>query len=191
MPPKPKFTRKMILDAALEIVRSEGWSELSARKIAKQLNSSVGPIYSFLKSMGALEEELIQMVYELLYEYMTVLRTEDRILNLGVGYVAFARDEKHLFKCFANEKYSTLRQPYSDRLWQSFLERFSTHQRYEGLAPEQIERHRKKMIVFIYGLAVLINTGALAKDMDDEKIADLLRETGDMLLSGLRTSLEE
>ena len=46
------------------------------------------------------------------------------------------------------------------------------------------------MIVFIYGLAVLINTGFAPAAMDDEKVAALLQETSALLLSGMRASPE-
>ena len=124
MPPKPKFTKEIILNTALEIVRSEGWPSLSARNIAKRLDASVGPIYSSLQSMGALEEELIGEVYALLHESMMTPRTDDPVLNLGLGYIVFARDEKRLFKCLIDEKYSVQRKLHSERLWQSLSKKF-------------------------------------------------------------------
>jgi len=190
VPPKIKFTSQMVIDTAFEIVRSDGWQALSARNIANKLNSSVGPIYSYVKSMGALEGKLLGRAYRLLYQYMTEPRTDDRALDRGVGYVLFARDEKNLFECFIDKKFAAQRRPYSEQLWQSLDDEISIHSRYRGLTKEKFEQHRRKMVTFTYGLAVLIHTGFLDVDMGEKQIIELLRETGEMLLAGLRASLE-
>lgn len=190
MPPKARFTKEMILDAAFEIVRNDGWSGLSARNIARRLNASVGPIYTLMQSMGNLEKSLVGKAYELLREFMLTPRTEDQILNMGLGYIAFARDESALFRCFLDPKYSALRKPYSEQLWRLLSQDITKDDRYAGLMPKQIEQHRKRMIVFVYGLAVLINTGFAPAEMDNEKVAALLQETSAMLLNGLHNSLK-
>ncbi|MCP4690703.1 MAG: TetR/AcrR family transcriptional regulator [Desulfobacterales bacterium] len=191
MPPKIKFTREMILDTALEMVRAEGWPSLTARNIAKRLNSSVGPIYSILNSMGALEEELIRKVVELLIESMTTPRTDDQILNIGLGYIVFARDERQLFKCFIEEKYAARREAHREKLWRRFGAKFIENGRYGDLTHEEIEQHRKKMFVFTYGLAVMINTGSIPERLNDEEIVAILREIRGTLLAGLRAMKSE
>ncbi len=45
MPPKPKFTRKEILQAAIDITRKEGFNSISARVLGKKLGSSSKPIF--------------------------------------------------------------------------------------------------------------------------------------------------
>ena len=176
----------MVIDTAFEIVRSDGWPALSARNIANKLNSSVGPIYSYVKSMGALEEKLVGRAYRLLYQYMTEPRTDDRALDRGVGYVLFARDEKNLFKCFIDEKFATLRRPNSEQLWQSLGGEVAGYPRYQHLANGQFEKLHRKMVTYTYGLAVLINTGFLDVNMSEKEIIRLLRETAEMLLAGIQ-----
>ncbi len=38
MPPKPKITKDMILDAAMEVAREEGAENINARTVSKNLN---------------------------------------------------------------------------------------------------------------------------------------------------------
>ena len=191
MPRKPKFTREMIVDTALDMVRVRGWSALSARNIANHLKASVGPIYSLMESMAAVEAALIARVYELLHASMLTTRTGDPIVNLALGYICFARDERNLFKCFIDEKYASLRRPHSDRLWKQLAAKFTADARYAGLTRAQIEEHRRKMTVFTYGLAVLINSGARGGHLGDAELATILSETGEMLLAGLRATTKE
>ena len=51
MPPKPKFSREEIVDAALDIVSREGVSALTARELGEKLGSSPRPIFTVFKSM--------------------------------------------------------------------------------------------------------------------------------------------
>ena len=60
MPPKAKVTREMILDAAFDLVRSEGQGALNVRALARCLGCSTQPIlYNF-----ATMEALTAAVYE-------------------------------------------------------------------------------------------------------------------------------
>ena len=100
MPPKAKVTREMILDAAFDLVRSEGQGALNVRALARRLGCSTQPIlYNF-----ATMEALTAAVYERADEYHTsciLPRGEagpDALLRLGLNYVRFGHEERHLFR---------------------------------------------------------------------------------------------
>ena len=48
MPPKAKVTREMIVDAAFEILRSEGEQAVNARTVSQALNCSTQPVICLL-----------------------------------------------------------------------------------------------------------------------------------------------
>ncbi len=98
MPPKSSFTRGMLLDAAFKIVRGKGRDGLSARSLASELNCSTMPVYSYLKSMKKLDTELRQKAIDLMITYQTTPRTGQPFLDMGLGYVMFAKHEKNLFR---------------------------------------------------------------------------------------------
>ena len=54
MPPVKKFSREDIIEAGCEIVNKEGIEALNARRVAKELNSSVQPIFHYFESMEEL-----------------------------------------------------------------------------------------------------------------------------------------
>ena len=100
MPPKAKVTREMILSAAFDLVRAEGQAALNVRALAKRLGCSTQPIlYNF-----AAVEELKAAVYEKADEYHTACSLPrdgegpDALLELGLNYVRFGHEEKHLFR---------------------------------------------------------------------------------------------
>ncbi len=100
MPPKAKVTREMILDAAFDLVRTEGQAALNVRALAKRLSCSTQPIlYNF-----AAMEELAAAVYERADEFHTAYilpkqgEGPDALLELGLNYVRFGHEERHLFR---------------------------------------------------------------------------------------------
>ena len=99
MPPKQSITKEMIIDAAFVLVRKKGISALSARNIAKSLNCSTQPIYSCFKTMSDLEKEIIQKATGFVQDKYLVSKTkkDNNFRSIGLGYIAMARKEKHLF----------------------------------------------------------------------------------------------
>ncbi|MFW5878672.1 MAG: TetR/AcrR family transcriptional regulator, partial [Myxococcota bacterium] len=92
------YSREGIVDAALDVIREQGWSAASTRAIAKKLGSSTMPIYSHLHSRDELEKETRRAARDLLQEHQLRSYTGEPLLDLAFGYVAFARDERNLFR---------------------------------------------------------------------------------------------
>lgn len=99
MPPKQTITKDMIVDAAFKIVRKNGIAALSARNIAKTLSCSTQPVYSSFKNMEMLEKEVIQMAASFVEENYLANKTQQdhNFKRIGLGYIAMAKKEKHLF----------------------------------------------------------------------------------------------
>ena len=51
MPPKAKFSREEIIDAAINIVREDGFDALTSRALGKKLGSSARPIFTVFQNM--------------------------------------------------------------------------------------------------------------------------------------------
>ena len=58
MPPKPKFTKDEIVQAALEIVSQKGVEALTAKELGDALGSSARPIFTVFHSMKEVQEEV-------------------------------------------------------------------------------------------------------------------------------------
>lgn len=58
MPPKPKFTREEIVQAALEIVSQKGVEALTAKELGDALGSSARPIFTVFNSMKEVQDEV-------------------------------------------------------------------------------------------------------------------------------------
>jgi len=180
MPPQNTFTGEMFIEAAFKVVRSKGIERLSARSLARELHCSTMPIYSYLKSMKQLKENLEKKAVELLLAYQTTPRTHSPFLDMGLGYVLFARNEKYLFRFLfmgggRNVRHSKhdLRQMAFNRLLPGMQEDpFLT-----GLDKLQSEKILIKMWIFTHGIAFLANSNELP-DNNEKYLEELISDTG-------------
>lgn len=71
MPPKAKFTRAEIIEAALNIVRTDGYEALTSRALGTYLASSARPIFTVFKNMEEVQQAMIEAAKTLYKEYVT------------------------------------------------------------------------------------------------------------------------
>ena len=101
MPPKPKITKDMILDAAFAIVRETGAENINARTVAKKLNCSTQPIMYHFATIEDLKRAAYAKADFYHSEYLMKIESphKDVMLGIGLNYIRFAMEEPHLF-CF-------------------------------------------------------------------------------------------
>ena len=69
MPPKPKFTREEMIEAAVEIVRRDGEDALTARNLGSYLGASARPIFTVFESMDEVREAVKERAHEIFMKY--------------------------------------------------------------------------------------------------------------------------
>ena len=99
MPPKVKFRKDEIVDAATAIVRESGPDALTAREIAAKLGVSTRPIFTYFDSMDALRREVAAAAVA---RYRAAIKEglSEPIPFLGVWkrYIRFAKEEPGLYR---------------------------------------------------------------------------------------------
>ena len=192
MPAAKKVSREEILDAAVDVLRSGGFSAVNARSVAKKLGCSTQPIYVSFKNMeelkAALTERAIEMHTRRVRDSLRSHEGSDsRYSSYGMGFVKFAAEEKQLFRWLYLE--GNQPGPYqSDILTQEVIgvivEEF-------GYAEEVARRLHQDMIYFTYGLAILANTGHL--NLTEPELREAFRREFRALISlyGKPTRLPE
>lgn len=99
MPPKPKFTREEIIQAALAVVSQKGVDALTAREVGEQLGSSARPIFTVFKNMEELQAEVRQAAMER-FESRVAQREPGIPLfkQVGIQMVTFGLQEPKLYQ---------------------------------------------------------------------------------------------
>lgn len=95
-----RVTRDDIVAAAVELVRTQGHECLNVRALAAQLGCSTQPILYRFATMDEVSAAVYQAVDELHTSYLMggLESAQDPLLQLGLNYVGFARNEPHLFR---------------------------------------------------------------------------------------------
>lgn len=98
MPPKPKFTREKITEAALNIIRTRGAESLTARELGKALGSSPCPIFTLFADMDEVKASAMRAARALYGEYIAKgLEAAPAFKGAGMQYIKFAMCEPKLF----------------------------------------------------------------------------------------------
>ncbi len=100
MPPKARITRDMVLSAAFDLIRHEGQEALNARAVAKRLGCSTQPVLYTFATMEELKDAVYERADAFHTSYILPKAEEgpDALLALGLNYVRFGQEEKHLFR---------------------------------------------------------------------------------------------
>ena len=97
---KETITIDKILDTAFAMTREEGFSNVTARKVAAKAGCSTQPIFRVYKNMEELWEAVFLKAADFFQDYYSLYPRTGKapFSNLGMAYISFAKDEKHLFE---------------------------------------------------------------------------------------------
>ena len=99
MPPKAKFTKDEIIEAAVGIVREEGFSALTARVLGARLGSSARPVFTVFQGMEEVQQAVIRRAKEIYGEYVEEGLSDDiPFRGVGTQYILFSIREPKLFQ---------------------------------------------------------------------------------------------
>ena len=163
LPPKPKFTKEEITNAALTVAREKGIAAVSAREVALVLGTSTRPIFTYFRTMDELKKEVRQFAENIFQNYVEKgLAMDPPFLGVGVQYLAFAHQEPELYKllymtrpeegqCSALEAMSRVQAQVRNRLMEIY--------HIDALAAD---RYFRDMWLVVHSLCSLIVTGNCA-----------------------------
>lgn len=107
MPPKAKITKEMIIEAGLDIVRKKGHEGINARSVAEKLGCSTQPVMYHFEKIEDLKNAVYNRADEFHTNYIMNVFSENPMLDIGLLYIRFAAQEKHLYKfLFQSDRFS-------------------------------------------------------------------------------------
>lgn len=97
---KETITIQMILDTAFAMTREDGFANVTARKVAAKAGCSTQPIFRVYKNMDELWDAVYDKAADFFQDYYSLYPRTGKtpFSNMGMAYIAFAREEKHLFE---------------------------------------------------------------------------------------------
>ena len=173
---KESVTIDRILDTAFAMTREEGFQNITARKVAAKVGCSTQPIFRVYKNMEELWDAVYNKAVQYFQDYFSLFpRTGKRpFSNLGVAYISFAKEEKHLFELLflsgedgKKSMYEILNGDNGNVVYEINLARV------QGC--EEPEDIFNRMWIFIHGAACLAMTNNY--DLSNVQTLELLEQT--------------
>lgn len=183
MPPKAKFTREQITEAALDIVREEGLDNLTARALGQRLGSSACPIFTVFENMEEVQQAVLQAARGIYKQYVDRGLSE-KIAFKGVGtqYILFAVNEPRLFQILFMSEHGSVPDlnnvlPMIDESYGRILSSITAAYGMRGEMAERLYRH---LWIYTHGIATLCATRMCR--FSGEEISNMMTEVCKSLL---------
>lgn len=161
MPPKSKFTREEIVEAALDVIRVDGVEGLTARTLAKRLGCSTRPIFTLFEDMDEVRlearrfaaEKIEQRTWWAAEKFKTFPQAEVQAIRIAI-------EEPNIYKLVFMSGHEGLTDfegvlldtEVSPRRYASFM-----HDVY-GLAEPQASKLFRHAWIYTYGIGTLCAT---------------------------------
>lgn len=165
MPPKCKFTREQVVEAALAVTRAQGTEAVTARSVAAGLGASPKVIFSLFRNMEELQAEVLRAADSLYRRRISEGMSSGEYppyKGSGMAYVRFAREEKQLFRLLFMRDRSgeTIGE---DR--ESVRPQLELIEKNLGLDEDAAYLFHLEMWLYVHGIAAMFATSYLDWDM--------------------------
>lgn len=174
MPPKVKFTREEIIDAALSITREKGLSAVTARELGARLGSSPKPIFGLFRNMEEVQQETMKAADAVYQRYLREDMARGKYPPYkasGMAYIRFAKEQRELFKLLFMRDRSQETMEHSSEEFEPLI---TLIQKNTGLSRDSAVMLHLEMWFYVHGIATMIATAY--SDWDEELISRALTD---------------
>ncbi|MGV3083131.1 TetR/AcrR family transcriptional regulator [Enterococcus dispar] len=172
---KKTITRDQILNAAYDVVATDGFSRFTARNIAAKMKCSTQPIYLEFKNMEDLKMALIKKLHDYLAtEVFPVEHTGEKIVDLALNYIGFATEHKRLYRAMYLEEYGGGKEM-QEFSFQYFSNAVKSDSAFKNLSDSEIESLHTGCWIVATGIAALKSSGII--NPTEEQVIALMRDT--------------
>lgn len=172
MPARKQITRDMILQAALKLLKEQGYEAVNIKQLAKELGCSTQPVYLSFSGMDELREELVPLAVKEFEQNMKASEKDGVVRLYDMSYIIFAQKEPRLF-CFlfmrANA-FSEIKKIVFPMIEQSIEEFMNTYH----ISHEEADFLHDHLWMHAHGIAAMIATDFC--DWDMKKVERMLAE---------------
>lgn len=175
MPPKPKFTREEVIEAALELVSEKGMTALTSRDLGARLGSSARPIFTVFSSMEEVQEEVKKAAIKRFESYAEKAAHYTPIFKqIGMQMILFAKEEPKLYQIgFMSDNHNVENfDDIFDRLGDVAYQCVDVIQRDYGLSEQDARKLFEHVWIHTFGIGALCATGMC--NFSEEQVIEML-----------------
>ncbi|MDF1618048.1 TetR family transcriptional regulator [Petrocella sp. FN5] len=189
MPPKVKFDKEAIIDAAFDVAKKEGLTGITARSVAARLGASVAPIYVNFATIDDLVIAVVERIFSISEALLAKQKGKSIFENIGKASLEFAREYPVLY-----QELSIQPNPYMasyEKIENNMIEAMAEDEMMRDWTLEERRQVFLKMRVFQMGLSAMVANGHVPSWMDNQGFDQLLMEVGDDILRAQLLKREE
>lgn len=192
MPPKAKFTREEIIDAAFHIARANGPEALTSRALGAYLGSSARPIFTVFDTMEEVQAAVLESARALYKEYVDQgLKQEHPFKGVGTQYILFSVHEPKLFQLLFMKEQKVIPDvsgvlPMIEESYDEILSSIQADYRIGKRPAEKLYRH---LWIYTHGIATLCATGMCR--FTGEEISSMITEVCVSVLKSIKESSDD
>lgn len=187
MPPKAKFSREEIIEAALNIVRTESFDALTSRALGAKLGSSARPIFTVFQNMEEVQQAVIEAAKARYKNYVQKgLKENPAFKGVGTQYILFAVNEPKLFQLLFMTEQGQIPDlssvlPLIEDSYEQILLSIQNDYGMKGALAERLYHH---LWIYTHGIATLCATQTCRFTGDE--ISEMMTEVFISLLKNMR-----
>lgn len=166
MPPKPKITKDMVIEAAFSIARDSGVEQINARTVSERLHCSTQPVMYHFATIEELKKAVFCKADQYHTEHLMNLTgsKEDVLLDIGLNYIRFAVKEPHLFRFLFQSGYAAENSLLEMIDAEGLTPVLSTMQEAMNMSLSQTKDIFVTLAMFVHGYASIIANNSLEYD---------------------------
>lgn len=185
MGPKVKFTREQIIDAAFEIAKAEGIENITMRKIAEQMGSSVAPIYVNFKNVDELNKALMEKIISVSQQLLREENSGNPFLDIGRASLRFAAEYSPIFRDLVMKNNNYMK-GYDEKMMPVLIAEMKKDPELQSFSEDELRTILLKMKMFQLGLSVMVANNTLPQDYESQDLMDILSSAADdVILSAM------
>ncbi|MBO1004689.1 TetR/AcrR family transcriptional regulator [Pseudogracilibacillus auburnensis] len=182
MAPKTKYSKEDIILAAFDIAKKDGLDAITIRRIAKQLGSSIAPIYVNFKDIDELVQEVVNHTLEIVKQLIIEQNSGHPFRDIGIASIKFAKQYSVLYRDLIMKNNPHMRHNEENMMF--VVQQMQKDPVLAGFSEQELMDILLKMEIFQTGLAVMVANGLLPEYFTEEKMIEMLDNVAeDMIIS--------
>lgn len=177
MPPKAKFTKDEITNAALTVVSEKGVQALTAKELGAALGTSTTPIFTVFSSMQGVQDAVMLAAMDTFKHFAhKAAPIEPVFKQVGMQMILFAKEEPKLYQLIFMSSINEA-QTFDDiyaHLGSVADECLDVLQKDYDLSKDNAKTLFEHVWIHTFGIGALCATGMC--NFSDEQIADMLSQ---------------
>ena len=168
MPPKPKYTKDEVIQAAFELTEEKGILNVTARDVGRRLGTTPTPIFTYFNGMDELKEAVYQKALRESTDYISeCINYMPAFKEFGLRWIRYAYEHPNIYRMVY--LFEGVQKPLVGFVNGDFVDALKPMKyevmNYFKLSDEQARILVNEMLIYAQGIATLcIQTGEYNED---------------------------